>query len=136
MKHAGMKWDGRKPRLSLVPPHTDTCIAEVMTDAVEREKDPYVVNSWRSVRPVSRYLDALLRHVEEIKAGVKLDPDSKLPHTWHVLTNASFLVHFEAEGHRLIPEPYNDGNSPVSSTKEVLNLEYVNLSTSCDSGDV
>ena len=94
----GMKHDKGKPMLGLVPPLTATRIARVMTECVERTEAPYAINSWRNVKPVTRYLDALERHVEAIKDGELIDLDSGLPHIDHVLTNAAFLAWFHARG--------------------------------------
>ena len=94
----GMKHDNGKPMLGLVPPMTATRIATVMTECVERKESPYKINSWRHVKPASRYLDALERHVEAIKNGEFVDKDSGLPHIDHVLTNAAFLAWFHAHG--------------------------------------
>tara|TARA_Y100000310_G_C20621684_1_gene783667 strand:- start:1106 stop:1435 length:330 start_codon:yes stop_codon:yes gene_type:complete len=94
----GMKHDKGKPMLGLVPPLTATRIARVMAECVERTEAPYAINSWRNVKPVTRYLDALERHVEAIKDGELIDLDSGLPHIDHVLTNAAFLAWFHARG--------------------------------------
>ncbi len=93
-----MKWDKGKPMLGLVPPLTATRIATVMTDCVQREQKPYAINSWRNVRPMTRWLDALERHVEEIKRGNLWDEKTKSPHIDHVLTNAAILAWFHANG--------------------------------------
>ena len=99
MTDSGMKHDAHKPRLGLVPPMTATRIAAVMTECVEREKEPYAINSWRNVTPMTRWLDALERHVEAIKNGEHIDDDSSLPHIDHVLTNAAILAWFHDHGH-------------------------------------
>ena len=89
----GLKHDGSKPRLALVPPEAVEAIGKVMTKALEK----YDENSWRKVSP-SRYRDALMRHwCEYIKDPQKCDTDSGYPHIWHVLTNAAFLVALEME---------------------------------------
>ena len=35
---------------------------------------------------------ALLRHLMAYQAGEVNDPESGMPHLWHVATNAAFLV--------------------------------------------
>ncbi len=123
MKESGMKWDGDKPRMSLIPPGTMTRIAIVMTDVLTRtEPPPYVANSWREVRPVTRYTDALMRHLDHILAGVEKDPTSGLSPLWHLLTDAAILAWLLEEGHPIIPpnfEPIKvkgEPESPQSST--------------------
>jgi len=38
-----------------------------------------------------RYLDALIRHVVEVQKGNLIEPDSKRPHTEHVIANSIIL---------------------------------------------
>lgn len=83
----GLKHDGGKPRLSLVPGEAIEAIGAVMTHGAEK----YSPNSWRQVDP-KRYRDALMRHIcKWLKDPHGLDDDSNLPHIWHIITNAAFL---------------------------------------------
>lgn len=83
----GLKHDGGKPRLSLVPGEAIEAIGAVMTHGAEK----YSPNSWRKVDP-ERYRDALMRHVcKWLKDPHGLDDDSGMPHLWHIITNAAFL---------------------------------------------
>ena len=83
----GLKHDGGKPRLSLVPGEAIEAIGAVMTHGAEK----YSANSWRQVAP-ERYRDALMRHVcKWLKDPHGLDDDSGFPHIWHIATNAAFL---------------------------------------------
>lgn len=54
----GLKHDGGKPRLSLVPPEMIEAVGAVMTHGA----DKYGVDSYKQVAPV-RYRDALMRHL-------------------------------------------------------------------------
>ncbi len=83
------KQDEGKPRLELVPAGTETRIAMVMAQALEK----YTVNSWLDVEP-RRFIGALMRHLEAYREGENIDPDSGLPHIDHVMTNAVFLSYF------------------------------------------
>ena len=83
----GLKYDDGKPRLDLVPPEAVMALGRVLTYGAEK----YAPNSWRGVEP-ERYVAALLRHLMAYQMGETHDPESEMPHTWHVLTNAAFLV--------------------------------------------
>ena len=90
----GVKHDEGKPRLGLMPPGTMTRIGRVMTECLTRDESPYIEGSWKTVSK-SRYVDALLRHVDAILSGEVADTGSGLPHIDHVLVNAAFLSWME-----------------------------------------
>ena len=84
----GLKYDEGKTRLDLVPPEAVMALGRVLTYGAEK----YEPNSWRGVEP-ERYVAALLRHLMAYREWAKQhDPESEMPHMWHVLTNAAFLV--------------------------------------------
>ena len=83
----GLKYDEGKTRLDLVPPEAVMALGRVLTYGAEK----YEPNSWRGVEP-ERYVAALLRHLMAYQMGETHDPESEMPHMWHVLTNAAFLV--------------------------------------------
>jgi hypothetical protein len=87
----GAKDDSEKLPVELVPVEAIEAIATVMNFG--RQK--YTENGWKSVpKPFRRYLAALLRHVHALQKGEITDPDSGLPHIYHVACNAAFLVWF------------------------------------------
>lgn len=88
----GLKYDAGKPRLDLIPPEAVLALGYVLTYGAEK----YAPNSWRGVEP-ERYVAALMRHLMAYQSGEKTDSESKLPHLWHVLTNAAFLVALDGE---------------------------------------
>lgn len=91
----GLKHDGGKPRLSLVPAEAIEAIGIVMTHGAEK----YGEASYRQVEP-KRYRDALMRHVcKWLKDPYGLDEDSGLPHIWHIITNAAFLCELDIPKH-------------------------------------
>lgn len=49
----------------------------------------YAWDGWRHVPDgLSRYTDAMVRHLAAEAKGEAVDPDSGLPHAWHVAWNA------------------------------------------------
>ena len=89
IKGSAGKFDGEKLKLSLVPPEIVPAIAEIRHYGTEKYGDP---DNWKTIEP-QRYWEALLRHVlaswEDYKA---VDPESGMPHLWHIATNASFIL--------------------------------------------
>lgn len=93
-----VKHDAGKIRPTLVPIRAIEAIAEVRGYGVEKYSDP---NNWRKVEP-ERYRDALYRHwLLYLNEPNGLDKESGLPHLWHVLCNAAFLVDLEWPGRRI-----------------------------------
>ena len=95
MTEAGVKLDGGKLLMSLMPHEALTGLAEVMTFGANK----YTPNGWKTVpNAMARYEDAMLRHYYAYKSGEELDPESGLSHLKHMLTNAAFLVYFGENG--------------------------------------
>lgn len=83
----GAKFDGGKPRPSLVPVEGIEAIMQVREYGMWKYGD---AEDWRSIAP-ERWHDALLRHVLHIWDNpLALDDESGLPALWHVITNAAF----------------------------------------------
>ncbi len=87
----GRKDDQGKDRYDLVPPIAYRAIASVMTHGAET----YGENNWQGVA-ISRYYAALMRHLMAWREGEALDK-SGMPHLWHVLTNAAFMVYLDKD---------------------------------------
>jgi len=87
----GMKFDGGKPRWSLLMEGMSKAlegVAKVLTFGANK----YAAHSWRTVpEGKERYRDALYRHLAAIEQGEELDPESGLRHWDHVICNALFL---------------------------------------------
>lgn len=87
----GLKHDGGKPMLALVPSAIIRAVGEVMTHGAEK----YGKNSWRGVDP-ERYKHALMRHIcEWLDDPYGVDKDSGLPHLWHIACNVAFLLELD-----------------------------------------
>lgn len=89
----GLKHDGGKPRLDLVPPELIEAVGTVMTHGAEK----YGEASYRNVEP-KRYRSALMRHIcKWLKEPHGKDEDSGLPHLWHIACNVAFLLELDKE---------------------------------------
>ena len=88
------KSDGGKPRPSLVPPALIRGTDAVREYGTKTYGSP---DNWRKVEP-QRYWDALLRHVLAAWNDWKaVDPESGMPHLWHIACNAGFLMQYMEE---------------------------------------
>jgi len=88
------KDDLGKPRVSLIEKEFILGTAEVLTLGAQK----YGVANWKlgsSPEDISRYKDALLRHVLAYTSGEVLDPETRLSHAYHAACNLMFLDHFE-----------------------------------------
>lgn len=106
----GMKYDGGKPRWSLLD-RLRPVLAQVVL-VLEFGAKKYAEDSWSSVPDgLRRYRDARDRHWDAILAGEALDPESGFPHWAHMTCDSLFmawLVAFrpelvEAERARVVP---------------------------------
>lgn len=87
------KADNGKPRPTLVPTSLIRAVAAIMGYGAQKYGSD---DNWLSVEP-QRYRDALYRHWLAYLEGEVDDPESGLPHLWHVATNIAFLIEMEGE---------------------------------------
>lgn len=88
----GVKHDEGKLRFDLIPPEAEEALATILTiGALE-----YGEENWSKGMDWGRVYAALRRHLFSWWTGENIDPKSGKPHLWHVLTNAAFLVAYEA----------------------------------------
>ena len=87
------KADAGKPRPTLVPVSLIEAVTAVRMYGNEKYPDP---ENWRQVEP-QRYQDALYRHWLSYLKGEKCDPESGLPHLWHLACNAAFLIEMDGK---------------------------------------
>ena len=86
-KNQFKKFDTNKPRFSLIDPDWQEDVAKVLTMGAQK----YEANNWQLCEDPNRYIDALIRHLEDIRRGKFKDKESKLQHTAHISCNAMFL---------------------------------------------
>lgn len=92
MSDQTIKADADKPRISLVPTRIMIDIARVREFGIQKYPDP---QSWRRVE-IERYRDAVGRHfLAYMDDPEGVDPESGLPHRWHLETNLAFLAELE-----------------------------------------
>ncbi len=89
----GIKHDKNKLKLSLIPTQLINGVGEVMSFGARK----YTKNNWRNLDDPTRYLDALMRHLEAYRGGEEFDEETGLPHLAHLATNAGFLLFFDEE---------------------------------------
>lgn len=88
------KADAGKLQLSLVPPELIRAVGEIRAYGLQKYGDP---ENWRRVEP-QRYWDAALRHaLAAWNDWGALDPESGLPHIWHMACNLGFLIQLAEE---------------------------------------
>lgn len=86
-----VKADKGKVRPTLVPPSLVLAVAKIREYGCAKYHDP---ENWRQVEP-QRYLDALYRHFLAYLGGEEKDPESGLPHLWHMACNIAFMIEME-----------------------------------------
>ena len=85
----GAKHDSGKPNLSTVPTGIIYAIERVRAYGFAKYKE---AETWKSIDP-KRWHEAFLRHTLKIwEDPAAIDPESGLPHLWHIATNVDFLI--------------------------------------------
>lgn len=91
-----VKADAGKVRPTLVPLKLIEAVAAVREYGCRKYHDP---ENWKKVEK-ERYKDALYRHWLAYLKGENKDPESGLPHLWHLACNAAFLIEMEGDNER------------------------------------
>jgi Domain of unknown function (DUF5664) len=93
-----LKYDGEKPMLHLLTqgcPKAVLGVGAVLTYGMRKYG---AAHGWKYLEDAkNRYESALLRHVLAKANGEVNDPESGLPHSWHIACNALFLAELEAQ---------------------------------------
>lgn len=91
----GMKYDGGKIIAGVILedfPNAITGVCEVDTFGANK----YKRSSWKSVpNATQRYTDAMMRHMLAKGRGETHDPESGLPHSYHIAWNALAIIELE-----------------------------------------
>jgi len=84
----GRKFDGGKLRYGLIPPLAMAEMVKVLTFGAEK----YEPDNWKVVPDsLTRYFDAMERHIWAWKMGEDLDPESGIHHLAHAMCCLAFL---------------------------------------------
>jgi hypothetical protein len=90
----GFKIDAGKPRYDLIPPEVMHGMAAVFTAGLAKYPD----RNWERGLEWCRIFAALQRHSWAWLAGETNDPETGLPHTWHMAACCAMLAATEVRG--------------------------------------
>ena len=131
----GKKYDGEKPRLYLLPPHTLVEVGKVLTFGAAK----YDEHNWKKLDNLqNRYTGAALRHIFAHMAGEELDPETGLDHLAHALCCLMFKLEAKLENgeskEERLGEPvsikYRESDNPLEwglsdyEERRLRNVEY------------
>lgn len=94
LEKGGVKYDGGKPRMDLLPMDALFAIACVFTYGALKYDDW----NWAKGMRRGRILAALLRHVAAYSVGEEYDAESGLPHSWHMGCCVLMLISGDLRG--------------------------------------
>lgn len=96
----GKKYDCGKPMvgtLCRVFPHALLAVGQCIEFGTHKYPKP---DNWSLVPDgFNRYTDSLMRHLLKIFAGQEVDPETNLPHIYHVCWNALAIAEFYIKDH-------------------------------------
>lgn len=90
----GIKYDGEKPKMHLLPPKATLEVAKVLTFGAQK----YDEENWRKLDNLqARYSSGALRHIFAHIDNEELDPESGLSHLAHAICCLMFKLEIELE---------------------------------------
>lgn len=125
-----VKHDQGKPQLSYISRELMESLAKVRAFGASK----YERDNWKGGFKYTRTLDALLRHTFAFLSGEDTDPESGLPHPFHMAANIEHLIydyiHHKHNDDRGLQEPEQtsiiiSGGSDESITKKEADLPVV-----------
>jgi hypothetical protein len=90
----GLKFDGAKPDLSLIP----YSALEGMARAFMVGEKKYGRDNFKAGMASHRYVAAALRHILAWNNGESLDPETGNHHMWHALASIAMMLECETLG--------------------------------------
>ena len=85
------KDDHNKPKITLLDTRFIEGMSEVMMYGIEKK---YERDNWKKNMDPERILDAMLRHSFDLAQGEIIDPESGLPHVYHIGCNAMMYAYY------------------------------------------
>lgn len=96
----GKKFDGEKPRFSLIPGGVLPPVINVLEFGAKK----YSENNWRNVENArTRYFDAAHRHLDAWWNGESADPESGEHHLAHAICCLMFLMALDEPAEKPVP---------------------------------
>lgn len=97
----GVKYDGEKPKMHLLPPKATLEVAKVLTFGANK----YDEENWRKLDNLqSRYTSGALRHIFAHIDSETLDTESGLSHLAHAICCLLFKLEIELENAKIEEE--------------------------------
>lgn len=106
----GVKFDGNKVRLELIPEELITGVGTILTFGAEKYDD----RNWELGMDWSRVFGALMRHLYAWWRGEESDPETGESHLWHAACCIAFLMTYEQRG-------VGKDDRPIVTTKGTTN---------------
>lgn len=111
MSDKGVKYDGEKPQMYLLPPLAALEVGKVLTYGAKK----YSPDNWRKVNGLQeRYTSATLRHLLAHMAGEEKDEETDLDHLAHAITCLMFKLEDRLMAEKAEPEKMEDASMPSS----------------------
>lgn len=93
-KGKGLRFNKGKINLSYCPTSAIAAIASTLQTNSEESGGKYPRDNWRKGMSWTVVINCLMRHLEDFRNGVDIDPEDGIPTIWKVATNAAFLVEY------------------------------------------
>ena len=114
----GVKYDGEKPKMHLLPPKAINEVAKVLTFGAQK----YDEENWRKLEDLqSRYSSGALRHIFAHLDSEDLDPESGLSHLAHAICCLLFKLEIELENAKIEEEKPREVDFSEHSARDQSN---------------
>lgn len=110
-----IKHDAEKPDLTLLFDAPNALLG--ITKVLEFGAKKYARGNWKLCNDTSRYRKALLRHFLALQNGELTDPETGLPHVYHIGCNALFLAELEGGEAEFV-------KNVIDNTPPIMNVEH------------
>ena len=97
--YAKVKRDENKPPIQLIPPEAIEGMAQVFGFGAEK----FDIDDWKNNGTIRDRIGSIMRHSLAMARGEMIDPESGLPHAYHIMAQAAMV-----DWHRR----HSDGSAP------------------------